>query len=183
MTLQEMPDFDSAIKRELLVLLECIEQLMNTLEKAKYPALTTVEILSNFLRCKQGKKESLLDYLSRFKSERDVVYRILGKKFLDGFAENLPGWDNSMSDDDKKKFKEKELKKFLAVLFLRNADYGTYNELLVEYRKAYANKQDIYPKSLEDVLDVLRQIQPKKKKVDNNNRNSNNGNKNEGREN
>ena len=86
------------------------------------------------------------------------MYRILGKKFLDGFAENLPGWNNSMSDDDKKKFKEKELKKFLAVLFLRNADYGTYNELLVEYCKAYVNKQDIYPKSLEDVLDVMWQI-------------------------
>ena len=68
-----------SFKREPLILLERIKQLMHTPEKAKYPALTTVEILSNFLRCKQGKKESLLDYLSRFKSERDVVYRILGK--------------------------------------------------------------------------------------------------------
>ena len=112
-----------------------------------------------FLKCKQGEKESLLDYLSRFKSERDVLYRILGKKFLNGFTENLPGWNgDTMSDDAKKKFKEKELNKFLAVLFLQNADYGTYNYLLVEYRWAYANKQDIYPKSLEDVLDVMRQV-------------------------
>ena len=61
-----------------------------------------------------------------------------------------------MSDDVKKKFKEKELNKFLAVLFLQNADYGTYNDLLVQYHWSYANKQDIYPKSLEDVLDVMR---------------------------
>ena len=79
MTLQEMPDFDTKVKQEPLVLLERIEQLMHTPEKAKYPLLTTVEILCNFLRCKQGDKESLLDYLSRFKSERDVLYRILGK--------------------------------------------------------------------------------------------------------
>ena len=113
---------------------------MHTPEKAKYPALMTVEILSNFLRCKQGKRESWLDYLSRFKSERDVVYRILGKKFLDGYSENLPGWSDSISDDQKKTYKENELNKFLVVLFLWNADYNTYNELLVEYRKSYAKK-------------------------------------------
>ena len=54
---------------------------------------------------------------------------------------------------------------FLSVLFLRNADYATYNELLVDYRKSYANKIDIYPKSLEDVIDVMRQVTPKKKKI------------------
>ena len=59
--LQEMPDVDSRIKQEPLVLLEKVEQLMHTPEKAKYPSLTTVEILSNFLKCKQGDKESLLD--------------------------------------------------------------------------------------------------------------------------
>jgi len=32
----------------------------------------------------------------------------------------------------------------------------------VEYRKSFANKLDIYPKSLEDVVDVMRQ-QPAKK--------------------
>ena len=63
-TLQEMPDFDTKIKREPLILLERIEQLMHMPEKAKYPSLTTVEILSNFLKCKQGDKETLLDYLS-----------------------------------------------------------------------------------------------------------------------
>ena len=86
--LKEMPDYDSVIKKEPLALLERIEQLMHTPERAKYPSLTTVEILSNFLKCRQGEKESLVDYLSRFKSERDVVYQIMGKKFLDDFAES-----------------------------------------------------------------------------------------------
>ena len=55
------------------------------------------------------------------------------------------------------------MKKFIAVLFLRNADYATYNDLLVEFRKSYANKLDIYPKNLEDVVDVMRQQPPKKR--------------------
>ena len=100
--LKEMPDFDTTINKEPLVLLERVEQLMHKSEQAKYPSLTTVEILSNFSKCKQGDKESLVDYLSRFKSERDVVYRIMGKKFLDGFAENSPDWNGQWSDDEKK---------------------------------------------------------------------------------
>ena len=60
---------------------------------------------------------------------------------------------------------------FLAVLFLQNADHSTYNELLVEYRKSVANKCNIYPKSLEDVVDVMRQVTPKKKKSTNSNKN------------
>ena len=78
--IREMPDFNTAVNKEPLVLLERIEELMHTPERAKYPVLTTVEVLSNFLKCKQSEKESLIDYLSRFKSERDVVYRIMGKK-------------------------------------------------------------------------------------------------------
>merc|ERR1711884_955724 len=100
-------------------------------------SLTTVEVLSNFLKCKQGDKKSLIDYLSRFKSERDIVFRIMGKSFLDGFAENSSDWNDRWTDDEKKEFKSNELKRFLAVLFLQNADYSTYNELLVEYRKSY----------------------------------------------
>ena len=71
--IKEMPDYETAVNKEPLVLLERVEQLMHTPERARYPSLTTVEILSNFLKCKQGDKESLVDYLSRFKSERVVV--------------------------------------------------------------------------------------------------------------
>ena len=133
--LREMPDFDTKINKEPLVLLDRIKQLMHTPERAKYPSLTTVEILCNFLKCKQGEKESLADYLSRFKLERDVVFRIMGKKFLDGFAENSPEWDDDWTGNEKSEFKSNELKKFLSVLFLRNADYAIYNELLVDYCK------------------------------------------------
>ena len=51
--------------------------------------------MTNFLKCRQGDKESLMDYLSRFKSERDIVYRLWGKKFLDAFSENLPDWNET----------------------------------------------------------------------------------------
>ena len=131
---------------------------MHTPKRAKYPSLTTVEVLHNFLKCKQGGKESLIDYLSLFKSERDIVFRIVGRKFLDGRAEQCDEYKNNTTWSNKQKaeFKTNEMRKFIAILFLRNSDHATYNDLLVEYRKSFANKLDIYPKSLEDVADVMR---------------------------
>ena len=41
----------------------------------------------------------------------------------------------------------------------------TYNDLLVDYRKSYANKLDIYPKTLDNMMDVMRQVTPKKKRA------------------
>ena len=107
--MKEMPNFDTAINKDPLVLLERIEQLMHTPEQAKYPSLTTVEILENFLKCRQGEKESLIDYLSRFKSEQDIVFRIMGKKFLDEFAENCADWDNGWTDDQKNEFRANKM--------------------------------------------------------------------------
>lgn len=166
MALKEMPDFNEKIDKNPLMLLEQIETLMHTPERAKYPSLTTVEVLHNFLKFKQGEKESLIDYLSRFKSERDIVFRIVSRKFLDGFAEQCDEYKNNTtrSNEQKAEFKTNEMRKFIAMLFLQNSDHVTYNDLLVEYRKSFANKLDIYPKSLEDVVDVMRQQPAKKKK-------------------
>ena len=48
--LQKMPNLDSTIRREALVLLCKVEQLMYTPENGKYASLATVEIMSNFLK-------------------------------------------------------------------------------------------------------------------------------------
>ena len=83
--IKELPNFDvgtTKIRDDPLMLLETIENLMHTPEKAKYPVLTIVEIWNSFLKTRQGEKEELLDYLSRFKLERDVVYRLVGKNFM-----------------------------------------------------------------------------------------------------
>ena len=88
--ISKLPNFETEIRDDPLKLLEKVKELMHTHEKAKYPVLTMVEIMANFLKCCQWDKEPLLDYLSRFKSERDIVYRLWGKKFLDSFSENLP---------------------------------------------------------------------------------------------
>ena len=61
--------------------------------------------MNNFLRIKQGEKEELLDYLSRFKSERDILYRIFGKGFLDSYCELNPAYRTLLGGNRKKNIK------------------------------------------------------------------------------
>ena len=56
-----------------------------------------------------------------------------------------------------KKVKRKELDKLLSVLFLRNANHGRFGELLVEYRKSFANKDVKHLHSLGEMMDVMHQ--------------------------
>ena len=49
------------------------------------------------------------------------------------------------------------------MLFLRNLDKDRFGEMLVEYRKSFANKDNKYPQTVSDMMDVMRQ-QPEKQK-------------------
>lgn len=132
---------------------------MHTPEKAKYPALTLVEVLLSFLKVKQGDNKDLLDYLSRFKSERDIVMRLFDYKLINGFVENLPDYVNAVDDAERKAVKSRELDKFLAALFLQNANHERFGDLFLDYRKAYANNEVKYPKDLKTMMDIMRQQQ------------------------
>ena len=123
------------IKNKPIALLERIETLMHTPERATYPALMLVEVLLNFLKVKQGDHEDLLDYLSRSKSERDIMKRLFRNTMIDGYVEGYPEYTAAVDDAARQDVKSRELDKFLAVLFLRNANYERFGDLLFEYRK------------------------------------------------
>ena len=88
--LKEMSTFETKIRNDPLFLLDMIEILIHTPEKEKYPSLTLVEALCSFLKVRQGENEELVEYLSRFKTERDITFRLLGRGLIDGFSEKLP---------------------------------------------------------------------------------------------
>ena len=49
-------------------------------------------------------------------------------------------------------------------MFPQNAEHQHYSDLLLEFFKAFANKIDIYPKNIEDIIDIMRKVPPKKSK-------------------
>ena len=70
-------------------MLERIKLLVHTPEKAKYPLLTLIEAMASMLNFRQGENEDLLSYLSRYKSERDVLLTLYGNSFLDGYTTQI----------------------------------------------------------------------------------------------
>ena len=97
-TIKEMPDYASVIRNDPVALLNIVESLMHTPEKAKYPTLTLIEVLLSFLKVRQGDNEELFDYLSRFKTERDIVMRLLGDNMIDGYIKDLPAYTSATDD-------------------------------------------------------------------------------------
>ena len=121
-------------------------------------------MLLSFLKVKQGDNVDLLDYLSRFKTERNIVMQSLGKNLFDGCTHHLPGYMNAGDDSGRKAVKSKELDKFMVVLFLKNARHEIFGELLVEYRKELSAREVKYQAYFSTMIDAMIQHPIKKKK-------------------
>ena len=154
--IKELPTFESEIRDELLKLLEAIAKLMHTPVKACYPLATLAETLSSLLNLRQIEGENLIDYYERFKQEEVVAKNQLGKDFLVPFVEGTREHETLTKDDDKKAMKEGSFNAFMAYLFLRRSDQPRYGPMTEGYRMSFANKKDDYPKTIHDMMDVMR---------------------------
>lgn len=72
-SLQELSNFESQTREDLIQLLESVEHLMHVPMRALYPILRLTENLASMMKIKQGNNEGLLNYLERFKSEQNVM--------------------------------------------------------------------------------------------------------------
>ena len=171
--LEEMSDFGSRIKDDPVELLKEIETLMHVPQHAKYPPLTLVEVLSEFTKIKQGEKELLIDYLNIFKSEVEIIKRLFSKGLTDGYTESKDEYKGLASTDEagQKKMKSESWDELIVVMFLRNSQQARYGGMLLEFRKAFANNEDKYPKDLSSMVDIMRQQHENKKTQTKNDKN------------
>ena len=79
--IKEMPNYETTILDDPLVLLKTIEQQVHVPSRAVYPTLTLIESLSRLLNVRQGDKECLTSYMERFKSEKMYSLICLGMVF------------------------------------------------------------------------------------------------------
>ena len=171
---RELIDYETRTIDNPLELLTDVEKLMHVPRKAVYPTLALLETISSLLTLRQQEKEGLMSYLERFKSERNVVLGLFGKKLLDGHVENMPTYtdlDTAIADDAararaQQKMKDETLSKFFALMFLKQSDQNKYGHLMKEFRQSYANKQwDLYPENLPSMFDVMQTVEIKKVKA------------------
>ena len=126
--------------------------------------MTRIVIDQVELSLKQGENEDLLDYLGHFKSEWNVMMSLFGKNMLDGLVKNTPEYTALTIGNTigKTRVEKKGMDNFMAMLFLRNVDQVRFGEMLVDFRKSYTNKDNRYPQSVADMMDVMCQ-QPEKR--------------------
>ena len=172
--IRELVDYETRTLDNPLELLIDVEKLMHVPRKAVYPTLALLETISSLLTLQQQEKEGLMSYLERFKSERNVVLSLFGKKLLDGHVENMPQYaelqttiaDNVARERAEKKMKDETLKKFFGLMFLTQSNQSKYGHLLKEFRQSYANKQrDLYPEDLSSMFNVMRTVEIKRTKT------------------
>ena len=118
--------------------------------------------------------------MERFEQEKNVVKNQLGINLLDKFMESYPKY-GEISTDMQTEIKSKAFDARMTPVFLRGSDQSVYGEWIKDYRKDFANNKDKYPKSVRGVIDVMRQLTPKKKKRDDKNNNNRNGEGNDGK--
>ena len=123
--LKELANYESEVLDNPLKLLEEIEKLMHVPRKVVYPTLALIETLSSLLSLRQGGNDSLMGYLEKFKSEKNVVVSLFGERLLDGHVENtqeykdIPDANADLQRAQQKEMKSRANEQFWGLLFLK----------------------------------------------------------------
>jgi len=120
--IEEHKDFESTIKNDPIALLKTIRILMHDPQQAKYPYVSVTKVIVRVLiSTKQREDESLIDYVTRFKSARNVMKSHVGAHFLDNFVEHSEEY-RTASPTQQQTLKDKAFERWMAFLLLRNSD-------------------------------------------------------------
>ena len=80
--IEEHPDFESVIRDDPIELLKAIKVLMHETARARYPLASLTDAFTRLINLRQMEHENLLDYVKRFKQNRDVMKSHVGNEIL-----------------------------------------------------------------------------------------------------
>jgi hypothetical protein len=154
--IEEHPEFETKIENKPIALLEAIKVLMHDPVRATYPMVSMTEALTRLVNLKQNENEQLLDYVKRFKQQRDVVKSYLGTKLLDTFVEQSEEYRNiTAAQKATSTMKEEAFNAWMAYLLIRGCDQSKYGSLTKGFILQYSLGNDQYPKTIQVATDVL----------------------------
>ena len=99
--------------------------------------------------------------MERFKQENSIAKISIGENVLDGFVETTKEFKKLDEVDDSDKIinmKKNAFESCPTVVFIRVLDKRKYWELIHDFSVQYEIKNDQYPKTLQESLDVMRKL-------------------------
>jgi hypothetical protein len=130
-----------------VAILKAIREVTYSTEEHEYPLISMHRALMGLLNCTQQENESFHAYMKRFKNAHELLQTytkgapVMGRKFAS---------DNAVSAED-------TWTRFLAMLFVMNADQKKSSELMKSMKNAYAaasdaTRNDVFPSRLEEAV-------------------------------
>ncbi len=148
-------DYKGKIEECPIELLKAIKEHALNCSDNKYAPIVGIDVLKNLLSCKQMNGESLQDYTTRFRNNRDVYETQWGRPmFMPKMVNGIEGFE-AMDDSEQEIHIQKASKQILAYLYLSNADQSKYGSLVTNLNTNYSLGQDLYPKTITEANEVL----------------------------
>ena len=168
--IEEHPEFATKIRNDPIALLAAIKESMHTPVRSQYPLVSMTDALTRVVNIRQYEDEPLLDFVKRFKQERDVLKSHVGTRILDGFVMQSEEYKNA-SQTKKDAILNAEFEKWMALLVIRGSDQTKYGSLSKHFISQFSMGNDQYPKSIADATDILGSHKFDPKYTENKNRN------------
>ena len=179
--LESRVDFDT-LENDPIELLKAIKQHALNYQEHRYDMSIIYDAITTLFGTKQKENESLQDYTKRFRVSRDVLESHMGGPIiLTKVIEAMPGYDESIVST-RDKCRKDTYERFLAYMYLSNADKAKYGSILQGLNTQQSLHNDQYPKTVVDANNVLSnhkfdnyksQARPSRKDKDKSDKNSN----------
>jgi hypothetical protein len=152
--IQSRSDYNVNIKNKPRELLKAIKQHALNFEESRYDMAIVYDAFKTMYSTVQKEGESLQDYTKRFRVAKEVLEsHIGGPLILSKIAKSMPNYKDS---DAKRALCEKSAyERYMAYVYLKNADQGKYGSLLTGLSTQKSLGNDQYPKSISDATSVL----------------------------
>ena len=144
---EEHPKYKSEIEDDPIKLLEVISSSTHDPIRAQYPFISMTDSILRLLNIKQHDEEDLVDYVKRFKQQRDIVKNQIGTRFLDYFFENTQEF-KSANTSEQTAIKAKAFEYYCAYLLMRGANRNKYGSLMKGFVNQFSLGNDQYPSQL-----------------------------------
>ena len=152
---EESEIFDSAIRNDPIELLKAIRSLMHDPLRARFPFASLTSAMTRMVTIKQEESESLLDYVKRFKQNRDITKSHIGENILDGFVETLPDYRNETDITIQAALKTAAFETWMSYLLIVKSDKTKYGSLINGLQSQFSMGTDQYPRTILGATDIL----------------------------